>query len=353
MSESNIPYKSFYMPAEWENHKSTWLAWPYDTTTFPDRVEKIEKIFALIVYYLHFNEIIELLIIDNKMKKRAGKILLENSVDINRVNFHISDYADVWMRDYGPSFLSERSGSGTALVKWRYNAYGEKFSDLLKDNDVFYKFEKYFDFPFFKSDLVMEGGAFDVNGDGILITTEECLLNPNRNPNLSKTDIEVSLKKFLGVKKIIWLKNGVVGDHTDGHIDEVARFVTKNKIIIAWEDDKKDPNFDILSENYNILMNSLDCNSNPFDIIKLPIPRMKYNNGERAPVSYTNFYIANKFVLVPLFNHKNDELALNILQEIYPDRKAVGINCCDLIYGGGTIHCVTQQQPIEQKILNN
>ncbi len=203
--------KKFLMPAEWETHAATWMAWPYDTITFPGRIEKVEKIFSLIIYYLHHNELVNLLILNKEMQHRATKILKSNKVDLKKIIFHIIDYADVWIRDYGPTFLTTPSSRGLtagssklAYVKWKYNAYGEKFPDLLKDDKVISQLK--INYPKFEPKIIMEGGAIDVNGNGLLITTEECLLNPNRNKNLTKKHTEKYLMQYLGVNKIIWLK---------------------------------------------------------------------------------------------------------------------------------------------------
>lgn len=339
----------FYMPAEWHEHQATWMAWPYDPITFPQRVKIVEKVFAKIIYYLHLNENIELLVLNKEMQNQAEKILRLNHVNINKITFHQVDYADVWTRDYAPTFLinlnNKDTSKETAWIKWQYNAYGNKFAELLKDNEVPYQIKDYLHQTMFESDIIMEGGAIDVNGKGSLITTEECLLNENRNYDLNKQQIENKLKSYLGVNNIIWLKRGIIGDHTDGHVDEVARFVNENTIVYAYEENKNNPNFEILENNFQTLKNATDQDGKPFNLVKLPMPQMNYDDGETAPVSYANFYIANKSVLVPQFSHKNDKIATDILQKLFPDREVIGIDCKDIIYGGGTIHCITQQQP--------
>lgn len=332
------------MPAEWKHHKSTWLAWPYDPITFPNRVKKVEKIFTSIIYYLHQNELINLLVLDDIMQTKATKKLTAHNINIDKIIFHKTNYADVWLRDYGPTFVNNKNKS--AWIKWNYNAYGNKFPDLLKDNQVFLNLKSKIRKPMVTSDIFMEGGAIEVSGEGVLLTTEECLLNPNRNPKLNKKQTENYLKKYLGVSKIIWLKKGIINDHTDGHIDEVARFVNANTIICAYEDNKHDPNFTILDNNWRALQKAADQNGNPFNLIKLPMPKVDYDNGERAPASYANFYIANDLVLIPQFNDKNDERALTVMKRIFPQHMVIGIDCTDLIYGGGTIHCITQQEPL-------
>jgi agmatine deiminase len=330
--------QGFFLPAEWEQHKATWLAWPYDTTSFPDRVAKVEQVYASIIYYLHKTERIELLILDKAMQNRTLSLLKQYHIDLNKVIFHIIDYADVWTRDYGPIFLINKEHK-SAWTKWQYNAYGKKFPELLKDDKVAYQLQDYINLPNFQIDMVLEGGAIETNGQGLLLTTEQCLLNPNRN-NLIKSEIEQNFRQYLGIKEIIWLKQGVINDHTDGHIDQIARFVNQDTVAVAYEDDKKDPNFAILDANYRILQNY------HFNLIKLPMPKMHYEDGSRAPVSYTNFYIANELVLVPQFKDQQGKVALDIIQSLFPERKAIGIDCTDLIYGGGAVHCITREQPM-------
>jgi len=318
------------LPAEWHHHTATWLAWPYDAITFPDKIPQVEKIYTQIIYHLHQNELINLLVLNKKMQQKVTNLLTKNYINLNQIKFHIVDYADVWIRDYGPIFLTNNT-----YTKWQYNAYGNKFPDLLKDNNVVpqLKIEQ----PAVNIDIILEGGAIDSNGHGTLLTTEECLLNPNRN-NLTKPQIEKYLKTYLGVTKIIWLKKGLINDHTDGHIDEIARFINKDTILISYTEDLNNPNHNRLKNNFNLLT------EHKFNLIKLPLPEFYYDDGELAPASYTNFYIANNIVLVPQFKHKNDKSALNIIQSCFSNRKTIGIDCTDLIYGGGTIHCITQQQ---------
>jgi len=337
--------QGFVMPAEWETHQATWLTWPYDINSFPDRIAKVEQVFAKIIYHLHQHEFIELLLCNKKIKQRALILLKQYHIDFTKINLHIVDYTDVWIRDYGPIFLIKNNNK-LAWVKWQYNAYGKKFPELLKDNNVTYQLNNYIQKNRFEPDMILEGGSIEVNGQGTLITTEECLLNSNRNYHFSKEQTENYLKDYLGVTKIIWLEKGIVNDHTDGHVDEIARFVNHNTIAVAYENNKNDPNFEILNNNLHILQNTSNLDGNPFNLVKLPMPNMTYDNGEKAPVSYTNFYIANGLVLVPQFNHKYDKLAIDIIQTLFPERKIIGIDCTDLIYGGGALHCITQQQPV-------
>ncbi len=337
----------FFMPAEWQKHSAVWLAWPYDETTFPDRIPAAEAVFVQMIKYIHKSETVKLLVLDHNMKNHVVALLEKVEVDIKKINFFETKFADVWTRDYGPIFLVHRSEKTLAWTKWKYNAYGKDkdpyFAPVLIDNDVFNNI----DVPGkkFQSDIVLEGGAIDVNGEGICLTTEQTLMNPNRNREKSKGDIEKYLADYLGVEKTIWLKKGLINDHTDGHIDEIARFVGPNKILSAYEDDFKDENFKILDDNYQVLKNSTDQNGKPFEIIKLPMPHMLYDDGNKAPVSYCNFYIGNETVLMAKFNDPNDAKAEKIIQSCFSDRKVVAIDCSEVIYGGGAIHCMTQQEP--------
>ncbi len=342
----------FSMPAEWEQHSALWLAWPYDQITFPNgRVGKVEKIYVEIIKTIHASEAVELLVLDEKMKNRAEAMLKEAGVEMSKITFHITDYADVWIRDYGPTFIKNSTTRELAWVKWQYNAYGKKFPDLLKDNETFFHLRRTLDKRMFEPGILNEGGAIETNGQGVILTTEECLLNANRNQNVSKAEMEKYLLDYLGAKKIIWLKQGLAGDHTDGHIDELARFVSPSKILCAYEEDQAEPNFKILDDNYQTLLKATDALGKPFEVVKLPLPHVTYDlnkpfeAGEKAPVSYTNFYIGNEVVLASIFKDADDAAALEIIKSCFPDRKVVPIDCTDVIYGGGGVHCMTQQEP--------
>jgi len=341
---STINISKDKMPAEWAPHEATWLAWPYDEETFPNRVEKVEKAVAQMICALQNGEQIELLVLNEEMKLKASEVIKSTGTDPSEINFHITEYADIWLRDTGPIFVNKPSGE-IAAIKWNFNAWGNKFPELLIDGLLPEKISNWGTSPLVKVDLVLEGGAVEVNGEGICLTTEQCLLNNNRNPRMSKEDIEQYLDNYLGVSKTIWLQEGLVNDHTDGHIDELARFVSENQIVCAYEENPDDENYEILKKNFELLSQESINNNNRFEVIKLPMPHLWYEDGTKAPVSYTNFYIGNKVVLAPTFNDKNDQDALEILQRCFPEREIVGINCSDIIYGGGAIHCITQQQP--------
>jgi agmatine deiminase len=336
--------QGFSMPAEWERHDAIWLAWPYDPTTFPDRVEQVEQTYVQIVKEIHESEEVNLFVIDEPTKKKVTEKFREAGINLDLVHIYVSDYADVWFRDYGPIFVRNPRHE-LAMVHWDFNSWGEKYETLLRDKQIPDVINKKMALTCFKPGIVLEGGSIDVNGEGTLLTTEQCLLNTNRNPTLNKQKIEAYLSEYLGVRHFIWLKRGILGDDTDGHIDDLARFVNPTTIVCAYTEDPDDEDHEVLQENYQILTSSVDQDGRKLRIIKLPMPRVISDEGYRLPASYTNFYIGNTKVLVPIFNHPNDAKALAILQELFPTRKVVGIFCGDVVYGFGTIHCISQQQP--------
>ncbi len=340
------------MPPEWAQHKAIWLSWPHDEISFPGRVPKVQDDVAKIISAIHLYEQVELFVLNPEMKAQAENKLSEYKVDLSKVTFRFAEYMDGWMRDCGPMWVKDEQGN-PVLIKWIFNMWGGKFLDLLPDDKLPYKIKEWLNLPMEQPELVLEGGAIDVNGQGLCLTTEQCVLNENRNYGKTKKDIEEHLNKYLGIKKTIWLFRGIVNDHTDGHIDDLARFVAPNKIVCAYEEDEKDENHVILKNNYETLEAATNLEGKPFELVKLPMPHMQFTgtaagiSGQdaKAPVSYTNFYIGNNVVLAAVYNDPNDEKALKILQECFPDRKIVPIDCRDLIYGGGAVHCMTQQQP--------
>ncbi|MCW3999648.1 MAG: agmatine deiminase family protein [Candidatus Bathyarchaeota archaeon] len=334
----------FYMPAEWQRHDAIWLAWPYDPTTFPDRVEKVEATYVQIVGEIHESEHVNLFVIDEPTKKKVLRLFQAAGIDLSKVDIYVTDYADVWFRDYGPIFVRNPRHE-LAMIHWDFNSWGEKYETLLKDKEIPAFINQKMKLRCFRPGIVLEGGSIDVNGEGTLLTTEQCLLNSNRNPDLTKERIEQYLSDFLGVTHFIWLKRGILGDDTDGHIDDLARFVDPRTVVCAYQDDAGEADFGALQENYAVLCDATDQDGHKLRVIKLPMPKVVSDEGEQLPASYTNFYIGNTKVLVPVFDDPNDEKALAILQEMFPTRKVVGICCKDLVYGFGTLHCISQQQP--------
>jgi agmatine deiminase len=334
----------YRMPAEWEPQHALWLAWPHDPTTFPSRVAKAEEVYVQIVKLIHKGELVNLFVKDNNMQNRVISLFRQAGVDLDKVRFFQFDYADVWFRDYGPTFVVNQKRE-IAMVHWIFNSWGEKYQELLKDSQIPKIINQKMQLPYFEPGIVLEGGSIDVNGKGTVLTTEQCLLNKNRNPSLCKNEIENYLRGFLGASNVLWLKKGIVGDDTDGHIDDIARFVDPTTVVCAFEEDKNDENYAVLKENYELLLGSVDQDGEKLKIVKLPMPGRVSGEGKRLPASYANFYVGNKTVLVPIFGHKNDQRVLAILQELFLDREVAGVNCVDLVFGLGTIHCITQQQP--------
>jgi agmatine deiminase len=345
---NKTPYELGYrMPAEWESHEAIWLAWPHNESTFISGLERVEQTYVEIIQALHKDEYINLFVTDHEMKTKATTLFKKANIDLDRIRFFLFDYADVWFRDYGPIFV--RSGNNLAMVHWQFNSWGQKYEELMKDALIPNEINRHMHLPCFEPGIVLEGGSIDVNGKGTLLTTEQCLLNKNRNSCLPKKDIEKYLRDYLGVTHVIWLRNGIAGDDTDGHVDDLARFVNSTTVICANEENSEDENGKALEQNFEILSQSKDQDGKKLTIHKLPMPGNVEFEHQRLPASYTNFYIGNKTVIVPTFQSKNDEVALSILQNLFTERKVVGIDSRDLICGFGAIHCISQQQPISKK----
>lgn len=334
-----------FMPAEWEPHSSIWLSWPHDPITFPDRVDKAEETYLEIISAIHESEQVNLLVLDEDVRERVSQRLKKRGVPSSRVIFHIFEYADVWFRDYGPIFICDKSRSTLAMTHWIFNAWGKKYETLLNDSVIPEFINRKMNLRRYETGIVMEGGSIDVNGRGALLTTEQCLLNSNRNPHLSRKEIEAYLADYLGARHVIWLKEGIAGDDTDGHIDDIARFVNPTTVLCAVEEDAADENYSILKDNLELLKKASDQDNKPLNVVELPMPGRIADSEGRLPASYANFYIGNTVVLVPVFGHKNDARALDIIQSLFSDRRVVGINCADIVYGLGTLHCISQQQP--------
>ena len=338
----------FHMPAEWHPHAATWLTWPKDPETWPERVTHVEEIYLQMMAALTPHETVNLLVDDETVEQTVRERCTFPGAQ--NIRFHHIETVDSWIRDYGPNFLVGPN-SQPAFNDWIFNAWGNKYEVLKRDDQVPGVLEPVLGMRRFEPGIVMEGGSIEVNGAGCVLTTEQCLLNPNRNPQLSREEIEDYLKGYLGVTKVLWLGEGIVGDDTDGHIDDIARFVSPNTIVCAVEDDTEDANYELLQDNLARLESMTDAQGRAFEIVTLPMPGVvggtstDTRNLDRLPASYANFYIANSVVLAPVFGHPNDEIAIETLQRVFPDRRVVAINCEPLVWGMGTIHCVTQQQP--------
>jgi agmatine deiminase len=350
------------MPAEWEPHEATWLAWPHNPEDWPGKFQPIPWVYAEIVGHLTRVEDVHILVDDAAAEKRASGILKRTGTNLGRVHFHLWPTDRVWTRDSGPVFVRRKSGIGgqseqdtVAITNWKFNAWA-KYPDWHLDDEIPGRVAELLGMgqwtPTIETSdgphrVVLEGGSIDVNGAGTLITTEECLLSEvqQRNPGVNREQLEHVLHDYLGVDQVLWMNRGIAGDDTHGHVDDITRFVGPNTIVTVIEPNTEDDNHLPLQENLERLKAALNSDGKPFEVIELPMPPPVIFQGQRLPASYANFYIANDLVLVPTFNRASDRTALNILAEAMPSRVVVGIYCGDLVWGLGTLHCMTQQQP--------
>jgi agmatine deiminase len=335
----------FRMPAEWEPHAATWLAWPYNMQTWEGHLEGAEDVFTMFIRALLPHENIHLLVPNEEVKRRA-QMALKTLPDKSSLHLHMIEAGDIWFRDFGPLFIVQEREKHheVAWTKWIYNAYGKKYDDLLIGNDVTDHMPLE-ELKRFDAGIVLEGGSIDVNGTGSLLTTESCLLSPDRNPDISREDIERTLQDFLGVTNILWLSRGIAGDDTTGHIDDVTRFVAQSRVVTMVEEDPQDENYTPLRENLERLHSMKDEEGGALEVIELPMPKKFYVDNRRMAASYANFYIANGVVLVPVYDQPSDAIALDVLRQVFPDREVRGLDCRELIFGYGALHCMTMQQP--------
>lgn len=337
---------SYFMPAEWQRHEATWLSWPHNTETWPTQLAKVEETFVLMAEALSEGEKVNILVGEGE-EESARRKLSQSRADMTRIVFYKIPTADAWIRDYGPLFLVSkgRGAKATVFTRWVFNAWGNKYESLKRDGTVPEILKPLLGAKVFEAGMVLEGGSVDVNGEGDVLTTEQCLLNPNRNPGLSRGQIEQGLRDYLSAGRVIWLGQGIAGDDTDGHIDDIARFVAPDTVVCSVEENPADENYSVLQDNLKRLKKARDGKGRPLNVIELPMPGRVEREGMRLPASYANFYIGNSAVLVPIYDHAHDAQALKILGECFPGRRITGIPCEDLVYGLGAVHCVTQQQP--------
>ncbi len=346
--ERVVPAQLGYrMPAEWESHRGTWLSWPHKEASWPGKFESVPGIFADMVRVLADREEVHINVAGPAMEAAVRSLLADAGAGSGNVFFHHNPTNDAWCRDHGPIFL-ERTREGVreqAIVAWGFNAWGGKYPPYDLDDVVPSRIGAELGLPVFEPGIVMEGGALDVNGRGTLLTTESCLLNPNRNPQLDRGEIEQYLRGYLGVTHILWLGDGIAGDDTDGHVDDITRFVDPRTVVTVVEDDPADENYEPLQANLERLRGMTDQDGRPLRVVTLPMPRALYHEGQRLPASYANFYIANGVVLLPTYDPPRDEEAAATLAGLFPGREIVGMNAADLVWGLGAFHCVTQQWP--------
>src|SRR5262245_544099 len=340
----------YAMPAEWERHAATWLAWPHDRVTFA-ALENVERTFAAMAAALAKGERVEMLVRDAAVEARARAALREAGASEWKagdrgVRLQQVPTADSWVRDTGPTFLVRRRGRGPsrAYVRWRFNAWGRKYRTLMKDDGLADRLG--LALPRFAPGIVLEGGSIEVDGRGTLLVTEQCLLNRNRNPRLSKERIEEVLRTHLGVSTVLWLGEGIVGDDTDGHVDDFARFTAPGRVLVAYEEDRRDPNHEPLHDAWARLRSMKDALGRRLEVGKLPMPGRLLSGSRRLPASYANFYVGNRVVLLPVYGPpRRDAQAVRVLRRAFPSRRVVPIDARALVYGYGSFHCVTQQEP--------
>ena len=341
------PKKSgYHFPAEWHSHRATWLSWPHKEASWPGKLDSVYAPYSQFIKEVAAGEQVCINVIDDDMEAAATVHLEAAGVNMANIQFFHHPTNDAWCRDHGPAFVINPGSGKKAIIDWGYNAWGGKYPPYEQDDVIPTLVGKALDLPVFHPGIVMEGGAVDFNGQGTVLTTEACLLNPNRNPHLSKAEIEEYLSEYYGVTQVLWLGDGIVGDDTDGHIDDITRFVNADTVVTVVEEDPADENYDLLQENLKRLRGMRLEDGRPLNIIELPMPKPVVYDDQRLPASYANFYIANAAVVVPTYrDEKNDQRALDILSKCFPDRKVVGIDSTDIIWGLGSWHCLSQQEP--------
>jgi len=344
----------YLMPAEWERHEATWLAWPHNPEDWPGKFQAIPWLYAEIVRLLTSQERVHLLVQSEKEQRRAASILKRAHANLDNVTLHQWPTDRVWTRDSGPIFVRNTEGQ-VAITDWRFNAWA-KYPDWHLDDQIPARVAELLHLPEWQPTvdlngeqrrLVLEGGSIDTNGQGVLLTTEECLLSEvqQRNPGVSREQLEGAFRDYLGIDQVIWLGRGIAGDDTHGHVDDITRFVGPSTVVTAVEPNENDPNHEPLAENLARLRAARTANGKQYTIVELPLPRPVVFRNQRLPASYANFYIANGLVLVPTFHDPSDRIALGIMADLFPDREVIGIHAVDLVWGLGTLHCMTQQQP--------
>lgn len=333
------------MPAEWEPHEATWLSWPQPgCNSFPGSYDRVVPTFVQMALALAESETVRINVLDKEQEKSVRKLLAK--APEGRIEYFHIPTNEPWCRDHGPVFVRRANTPRLAVLDFEFNAWGWKLSPFEDDDEVPLKVAKELGLPVFDySGFVLEGGSIDVNGAGTVLTTESCLLNPNRNAKLDRHQIEKKLHDALGITQVLWLGDGIEGDDTDGHVDDLTRFVSRSVVVSVSEDDENDPNFEPLRTNLDRLHEMRLPGGEPLHVLTLPMPTRIVRDGLRLPASYANFYIANEIVLLPVFGERNDAWAESVLREAFPARKIVPINCRELIWGLGAFHCLTQQQP--------
>jgi agmatine deiminase len=336
----------YKFPAEFAEHEATWLSWPHKEASWPGKIDSIFPNYALFIKYLTQGEKVRINIANEAMKNFALMHLEKVGADLAQIEFFMHPTNDAWCRDHGPAFLiNPDAANKKVIVDWNYNAWGNKYPPFDLDDVIPTLIGKHFNIPVYHPGIVMEGGSVEFNGNGTLITSTCCLLNENRNPHLKQKEIENYLYNYYGVDQILWVADGIIGDDTDGHIDDTVRFVNADTVITVVESNKQDENYELLQANLKQLKGMRLLNDKQLNIVELPMPDAVIYEDQRLPASYANFYISNKHVIVPTFRCKKDDQALQIISQCFPNRETVGIDSTDIIWGLGSFHCLSQQEP--------
>ena len=346
LSDSPTPKQlGFSFPAEWHKHTATWLSWPHKKESWPGKIDTIYKPYSQFIKAISEGEIVCINVKNAKMENFASKYLNEENVDLSKVKFYHHPTNDAWCRDHGPAFIINKKENKKAIIDWGYNAWGNKYPPFDLDDVIPTLIGEKLGLQVFNPEIVMEGGSVEFNGAGTILTSTCCLLNKNRNPHLSQGQIENYLINYYGAEHILWVDEGIVGDDTDGHIDDTVRFINEETVVTVIEENKKDENYKLLQQNLKQLNKMRLQNGKQMNIIELPMPNAVIWEGQRLPASYANFYISNHAVIVPIFRDNNDEKALEIISNCFKDRKTFGIDSRDIIWGLGSWHCLSQQEP--------
>ena len=337
--------QGYRFPAEWEKHEATWLTWPYKDESFPGKVKSVYPAYMQFIKQISLGEKVRINVPDGSQVALIKLLMSKYSVNESNVELFIHPSNDVWCRDHGPAFIIRPNAPDRKMiVSWEFNAWGGKYLSNF-DNEIPDRVAQHFKLKYVKPGIIMEGGSVDFNGAGAVLTTTACLLNKNRNPHLTKTQIEKYLFDYYCVNQVLWLNDGIAGDDTDGHVDDITRFISEDTVITAIENNKNDVNYAPLQENLQTLKTIRLLNDKQLNIIELPMPDAVYYEGQRLPASYANFYYTNSAVIVPTFRCKNDDIALKIISEAITDRPVVGIDSVEIIWGLGSFHCLSQQEP--------
>jgi agmatine deiminase len=344
----------FRFPAEFEKQSALWLSWPHKEASWPGKLHLIYDPYSEFILRVASHQKVCVNVTDGKMHHDALDKIVQSAFAtqhpnldkvLENITFYYHPTNDAWCRDHGPAFLINEDTKTKAIIDWGYNAWGDKYPPYDLDDVIPTLIGEKLGLQVFNPGIIMEGGSVEFNGKGTIMTTTACLLNENRNPNLSQYEIEQFLIEYYGAEQILWLDEGIVGDDTDGHIDDITRFVNEDTVVTVIENDRMDENYDILKDNLKMLKKMRLSNDQPLNIVELPMPKPVIYEDQRLPASYANFYISNESVIVPTFRDENDELVLEILQECFPSREVVGIDSVDIIWGLGSFHCLSQQEP--------